>query len=235
MLSHYASERRELKRCSVLPNKLVSNHLRQRVIAFSNHRRTDSCNVLLVSAGNNCIRRELFRGFLYFIDWSYFLHSASQELDCNLFFGEFGFSGVGCSRLSQDYNSSDIVVVRSSCTSHHLVELLNGEPVDSHRQSIEDDLTCREIHTCRECGGCYNTGKFPFLELLLNLTAFLRCETCMIWSSHRTDCLGKRVTAGSRIREDDGLSFVSLRRYFVELLEDQLFDVRDLCFLFGED
>ena len=65
------------------------------------------------------------------------------------------------------------MVVRSSGSSHHLVELLHREPVDSHGQRIEDDLTCREVHTGRKSSGRDNAGEFSFLELFLNLPAFL--------------------------------------------------------------
>ena len=76
------------------------------------------------------------------------------------------------------------MVVRSSGSSHHLVELLHREPVDSHGQRIEDDLACREVHTGRKSSGRDNTGKFSFLELLFHLAAFLRCQTGMVRRSH---------------------------------------------------
>ena len=76
------------------------------------------------------------------------------------------------------------MVVRSSGSSHHLVELLHREPVDSHGKRIEDDLTCREVHTGRKSSGRDNTGEFSFLELFLNLTAFLRSQTGMVRRSH---------------------------------------------------
>ena len=97
VLSHHSSKRREFERCAVLSNQLVLHHLSKRVVSFADHGCTDSGDILLVSAGNNRVCRKLFGCLFDFVNRSDLLHSAFQELNCDLFLGEFGFAGVGCS------------------------------------------------------------------------------------------------------------------------------------------
>jgi len=56
------------------------------------------------------------------------------------------------------------VVVGAAGAAEHLFELLDGEPLDTHRERVEDDLRGGEVDARRERRGRDDGGEILFAE-----------------------------------------------------------------------
>ncbi len=235
MLGHDFSKRGEFQKTAGFSDKFMFEKFLDRIISHTDHTVSNRDNVGLAAAAGYGISCKLFGCFLDVVDWRYLFHISFEKLDGDLLLGQLRFTRIRDPGLGENNNTSKIMEIRTPGTAHHLVELLNGEPVNSHRESVEYDLTGRKIHTGSQCRGRYNTGEFSFLELPFDDPAFLGSKSGVIGCSHPSDCIGDRMAPAPGIRENDRLTFVPLGRGLVELLEHQLFDERDLPVFFRKN
>ncbi|KAF5028912.1 hypothetical protein DSECCO2_654080 [anaerobic digester metagenome] len=125
--------------------------------------------------------------------------------------------------------------IRPPRPAHHLVELLDGEPLNAHRKRIEDHLGRREIDACGKRRRGHDSRDLPVREPPLHVPAFLGGQPRVIGGGLGSKGVGNDMTAGPGVREDDRLAPVALRRPYFVFLGGHLLDEPDLLVSLDED
>ena len=91
-------------------------------------------------AGDGDVRERLLDGGGLVVPRDDRLHLAFQELERDLVFGHLHGVVVRTVRLDEEIDRPLVVVVGAARPPEHLFELLDGEPLDAHRERVEDHL-----------------------------------------------------------------------------------------------
>ncbi|CDK41073.1 hypothetical protein BN903_9 [Halorubrum sp. AJ67] len=162
------------------------------------------------------------------------LHLAFQEGEGDLVLRAVHRAVVDAVGLDEEVDAAAVVVVRPAGAAEHLGELLNGEPLDPHRQRVEDHLRGGEVDSGRQRRGGDDRGEVLVTEHALDLLPAAVIEPGVVRRGVVPELAADLVTAPPRVREDDRLAAVPLRRFRVELPFDELVRYLRLLAAVGE-
>jgi len=132
--------------------------------------------------------------------------------------------------LDEEVDTATVVVVRPPGAPEHLGELLNGEPLDPHRQRVEDHLRGGEVDAGRQRRGGDDRREVLVPELPFDFLPALVVESGVIRRGVVPELPADLVTSSPGVREDDRLAPVPLRGFRVELaLHELVGDLRLLA------
>ncbi len=114
-----------------------------------------------------------------------------------------------------------VVVVGAPGPAEHLLELLYGEPLDTHRQRVEDDLRGGEVNPCRQRGGRNDSRQILIAEHPFDLLSATVVQSGVVRRGVVLQLSGDLVTPASGVGEDDGLTAVAFEDFVVELPLDE--------------